>query len=36
MTHYVALDLDRVVEALDSLDPIERFYAVVHSILSEA
>lgn len=33
---YVALDLDRVVEALDSLDPIERFYAVVHSILSEA
>ena len=32
---YVALDLDRVIEALDSLDPVERFYAVVHSILSE-
>lgn len=33
---YVALDLDRVIEALDSLEPVERFYAVVHSILSEA
>jgi hypothetical protein len=36
MTHYVALDLDRVMEALDSLDPVERFYAVVHSIVSTA
>jgi uncharacterized protein YutE (UPF0331/DUF86 family) len=33
---YVALDLDRVIEALDSLDPVERFYAVVHSIVSTA
>ena len=33
---YVALDLDRVVEALDSLEPVERFYAVAHSIVSEA
>ena len=32
---YVALDLDRVVEALDSLHPIERFYAVVHAIASQ-
>jgi uncharacterized protein YutE (UPF0331/DUF86 family) len=32
---YVALDLDRVVEALDSLEPVERFYGVVHRILSE-
>ena len=32
---YVALDLDRVVEALDSLGPVERFYAVVHAIASQ-
>ena len=32
---YVVLDLDRVVEALDSLHPIERFYAVVHAIASQ-
>lgn len=32
---YVVLDLDRVIEALDSLDPVEHFYAVVHSIVSE-
>lgn len=31
---YVGLDLDRVVEALDSLDPVERFYKVVHGIAS--
>jgi uncharacterized protein YutE (UPF0331/DUF86 family) len=31
---YVGLDLDRVVEALDSLDPVERFYNVVHEIAS--
>jgi hypothetical protein len=35
MTHYVALDFDRVIEALDSLEPVVRFYAAVHSILSE-
>jgi hypothetical protein len=35
MTHYVALDLGRVVEALDSLGPVERFYSVVHAIASQ-
>jgi uncharacterized protein YutE (UPF0331/DUF86 family) len=29
---YVALDLDRVIEALDGLDPIERFHAIVTEI----
>jgi uncharacterized protein YutE (UPF0331/DUF86 family) len=29
---YVALDLDRVVEALDDLDPIERFAEIVRSL----
>lgn len=29
---YVALDLDRVVEALDDLEPIERFAQIVHSL----
>ncbi len=33
---YVGLDLDRVVEALDQLGPLERFFAVVHGIVSEA
>jgi uncharacterized protein YutE (UPF0331/DUF86 family) len=33
---YVALDLDRVVEALDQLEPVERFFTVVHSIVSNA
>jgi len=32
---YVSLDLDRVVEALDQLEPVERFFAVVHGIVSE-
>lgn len=29
---YVALDLDRVVEALQRLGPIDRFIAIVHQI----
>jgi uncharacterized protein YutE (UPF0331/DUF86 family) len=33
---YVGLDLDRVVEALDTLAPVEQFYAVVHRLASEA
>jgi uncharacterized protein YutE (UPF0331/DUF86 family) len=33
---YVGLDLRRVVEAMDNLAPVERFYAVVHRILSES
>lgn len=32
---YVGLDLDRVVEAIQSLEPVERFYAVIHRIASE-
>ncbi|HSL18834.1 MAG TPA: DUF86 domain-containing protein [Methylomirabilota bacterium] len=32
---YVGLDLERVVEAMRSLEPVERFYAVVHRIASE-
>lgn len=32
---YVGLDMDRVVEALRGLEPVERFFAVVHDILSE-
>jgi uncharacterized protein YutE (UPF0331/DUF86 family) len=32
---YVALDMGRVVEALDELDPIERFHAIVSRIESE-
>lgn len=31
---YVALDLERVVEALDDLDPIERFAEIVRRILT--
>lgn len=31
---YVGLDLDRAVEAMDSLEPVERFFAVVHGMLS--
>ena len=31
---YVALDLQRVVEALDDLDPIERFAEIVRQILA--
>ena len=33
---YVGLDLDRVVDAMNSLEPVERFYAVVHQIASES
>lgn len=29
---YVALDLDRVVEALDELEPVERFSAIVSQL----
>jgi uncharacterized protein YutE (UPF0331/DUF86 family) len=32
---YVALDMDRVVEALDDLEPIEQFFAVVSRIAAE-
>lgn len=32
---YVALDLDRVVEALDDLAPIEQFSAAVRAMLDE-
>jgi len=32
---YVGLDLDRVVDAMNSLEPIERFYAVVYQVVSE-
>lgn len=31
---YVGLDLDRAIAAMDSLEPVERFFAVVHGILS--
>lgn len=33
---YVALDMDRVVDALHALDPIERFLAVVRDIERDA
>ncbi len=33
---YVGLDLERVVEAMNSLEPVERFYAVVHRFASES
>jgi uncharacterized protein YutE (UPF0331/DUF86 family) len=33
---YVALDLDRVVDVLDRLDPVERFMGIVAAIESEA
>jgi uncharacterized protein YutE (UPF0331/DUF86 family) len=33
---YVALDLDRVIEALDRLDPVERFLETVHQIVAES
>jgi uncharacterized protein YutE (UPF0331/DUF86 family) len=33
---YVALDLERVVEALDELDPIERFLEIVRTIVDDA
>jgi len=32
---YVGLDLDRVVDAMNSLEPVEGFYAVVHGLVSE-
>jgi len=32
---YVGLDLDRVIDAIDALAPLETFYAVVHSIAGE-
>jgi uncharacterized protein YutE (UPF0331/DUF86 family) len=33
---YVGLDLDRVIDAMDSLAPVESFFAVVHDIISRA
>lgn len=33
---YVALDLDRVIEALRSLEPIEEFLNIVRGIVSES
>jgi len=33
---YVSLDLDRVVEALERLASVERFFEVVHGIVSDA
>jgi uncharacterized protein YutE (UPF0331/DUF86 family) len=33
---YVALDMERVIEALDRLEPVERFLAVVRQIVAEA
>ncbi len=32
---YVALDLERAVEALDELDPIEQFFAIVSRLVAE-
>jgi uncharacterized protein YutE (UPF0331/DUF86 family) len=32
---YVALDMERVVEALDALEPVERFMTIVRDIESE-
>ena len=32
---YVALDLERVVEALDRLGPVERFHGVVYGMLDD-
>lgn len=32
---YVALDLERVVQALDDLEPVERFAAIVRKIAGE-
>jgi uncharacterized protein YutE (UPF0331/DUF86 family) len=32
---YIALDMERVVEALDELEPIERFLQIVRSLLQE-
>ena len=32
---YVALDMERVVEALNELDPIEHFLQIVRSLLTE-
>ena len=32
---YVALDLDRVVEALDDLEPIEQFFEAVRTLAAE-
>ena len=33
---YVALDMRRVIEAMDELDPIERFHSIVSRIEAEA
>lgn len=33
---YVALDMDRVVEALNDLEPVERFLQIVRHMLSES
>jgi uncharacterized protein YutE (UPF0331/DUF86 family) len=32
---YVALDMARVIEAMDNLEPLERFARIVHSMLEE-
>jgi uncharacterized protein YutE (UPF0331/DUF86 family) len=32
---YVALDMARVIEALDNLEPLERFASIVHRMLEE-
>lgn len=33
---YVALDMDRVIEAMDDLEPLEQFLRIVHQIISES
>jgi len=33
---YVALDMERVVEAMNELEPIEQFLRIVHQIVSES
>jgi uncharacterized protein YutE (UPF0331/DUF86 family) len=33
---YTGLDMDRVVAAMDDLEPVERFAAIVHRLLDEA
>jgi uncharacterized protein YutE (UPF0331/DUF86 family) len=33
---YVALDMDRVIEAMNELEPLEQFLRIVHQIVSES
>ena len=33
---HVGLDLDRVVDAMNSLEPVESFFAAVHQIISDS